>query len=262
MSLKGHYLVTSAALLSALVTPVVVMGAGSGPTAQTAGKKKSDPVQIQVRNRSRGETGLVTVSDGYSMRLSNKQVGDGGGAIYGCRSATGKESCVNADNLNTGLAFFFRSQKGATAGRIEASGGANAKPFTTNATGVATGLNADQVDGQSADEVISNARGGGACPQGTANANVGSCVELATRASQSYSDAAKACGSLHRRLPTPGELIAFAGQQGVTFTNGENELTGNLSEAGGTFSVITVSPAGAPGIVAFATAANYRCAIG
>ena len=64
---------------------------------------------------------------------------------------------MNADNLNTGMAFFFRTQKGNTAGRIEASGGANAKPFTTNATGVATGLNADQVDGQS-DSDIQQAR--------------------------------------------------------------------------------------------------------
>ncbi|MBA3300499.1 MAG: hypothetical protein H0T15_01395, partial [Thermoleophilaceae bacterium] len=231
---------TAAALLSALVTPVVVSAASGddAPQADAAGKKKGDPVQIQVRNRSRGETGLVTVSTGYSMRLSNKQVGDGGGAIYGCRSAPNTESCVNADNLNTGLAFFFRSQKGAAAGRIEAAGGANAKPFTTNATGVATGLNADQVEGQEPGDIAQSARSGGSCPAGTASTGVGSCVESALRPGATFANAAQICGAANRRLPLVSELFAVRAA-GVGL--GDPELSESVYQNGPNFEVTAVT---------------------
>ncbi|HEX6389469.1 MAG TPA: hypothetical protein VFZ89_08480, partial [Solirubrobacteraceae bacterium] len=42
-------------------------------------------------------------------------------------------------------------------GQITAAGGDNAKPFTTNATGVATGLNADRVDSKSAEDISKDA---------------------------------------------------------------------------------------------------------
>jgi len=258
MNLKGHYLVTAAALLSALVTPVVVSAASGddGPKADAAGKKKGDPVQIQVRNRSRGETGLVTVSTGYSMRLSNKQVGDGGGAIYGCRSAPNTEQCLNADNLNTGMAFFFRSQKGNTAGRIEAAGGANAKPFTTNATGVATGLNADQVDGLGAAEVEQGARAGSNCPAGTASTGVGSCFESAPRTAAPFATAAQTCGSVNRRLPLVSELIS-ARAAGVAIA--DSELSESVYQNGAAFEVTAINSAGNPVAVPIGTAAPFRC---
>ena len=57
------------------------------------------------------------------------------------------------------MAFELNATGGATAGTITAgTGGDSKKPFTTNATGVATGLNADRVDGQSASEIVSTAR--------------------------------------------------------------------------------------------------------
>ena len=50
-------------------------------------------------------------------------------------------------------------RSGTLVGTITAgSGGDTRKPFTTNATGVATGLNADRVDGLHAGEIISAAR--------------------------------------------------------------------------------------------------------
>lgn len=258
MNLKGHYLVTAAAVLSALVTPVVVSAASSddGPDANASGKKKNDPVQIQVRNRSTGETGLVTTSTGYSMRLSNKQVGDGGGAIYGCRSTPTTEQCLNADNLNTGQAFFFRTQKGNTAGRIEAAGGVNAKPFTTNATGVATGLNADQVDGQSSSDVQQAARAGANCPIGTASTGVGSCVESSVRPAAPFASAAQVCGTSNRRLPLVSELIA-ARAAGVPV--GDPELTESVYQNGAVFEVTGINSAGNPQAVAIGTAASFRC---
>ncbi|MBA2506512.1 MAG: hypothetical protein H0V29_11300 [Thermoleophilaceae bacterium] len=227
-----------------------------GPTAKAAGNKKGDPLQIQVRNRSRGESGLVTVSTGYSMRLSNKQVGDGGGAIYGCRSAPNTESCVNADNLNTGLGFFFRTRKGNTAGRIEAAGGVNAKPFTTNATGVATGLNADQVDGQGAAELAQSTRAGGNCPTGTANTGVGSCVESTPRPAAAFAGAAQVCGAANRRLPLVSELIA-ARAAGVALA--DSELTESVYQNGAAFEVTAINSAGNPAAVPIGTAAPFRC---
>ena len=96
------------------------------------------------------ETQIITNNDTYGTRQSNLRIGDGGGAIYGCRSATGHEPCVRANNLNTGRAFEFAS-KGNEGGRITTKD-ATGVPFTTNATGVATGLNADRVDSHDASD--------------------------------------------------------------------------------------------------------------
>ncbi|MDA0183724.1 hypothetical protein OJ997_25675 [Solirubrobacter phytolaccae] len=94
---------------------------------------------------------------GYTTRQSNKST-SGGGAIYGCRSTAGgstatppKNPCIRANNLSTGFAFEFNAVGAESAGSITVgAGGDTKKPFTTNATGVATGLNADRVDGADA----------------------------------------------------------------------------------------------------------------
>jgi hypothetical protein len=96
----------------------------------------------------------TTDTGGYTTRQSNKST-SGGGAVYGCRSTEGgsaatppKNPCVRANNLSTGYAFEFNALSGTTAGLITVGTGGDAKrPFITNATGVATGLNADRVDG-------------------------------------------------------------------------------------------------------------------
>ena len=107
---------------------------------------------------SAAETGRST--GGYATRQSNLSR-SGGAAIYGCRStgATRTNPCLRANNLTTGSAFEFNTTGGESAGRITAgSGGDSKRPFTTNATGVATGLNADRVDGQDAAAIVSTAR--------------------------------------------------------------------------------------------------------
>ena len=99
---------------------------------------------------------------GYSTRQSNLS-STGGGAIYGCRSssATTSDPCVRASNLSSGRAFEFSASNGLVAGVISAgAGGDTKKPFTTNATGVATGLNADRVDGKSAEALTTDAVAG------------------------------------------------------------------------------------------------------
>jgi hypothetical protein len=91
-------------------------------------------------------TQIIAATPGFGTRLSNK--GTGGGAIYGCRSTVGGPPCVEADNLNNGLAFEFIA-KGNVGGTIHMSS-TKAAPFTTNATGMATGLNANYLQGRQA----------------------------------------------------------------------------------------------------------------
>jgi len=134
----GRYLVTGTLVL-AIGVPSVAVGAGEGRS-----------LLLGKRNPSSGdltkETQVIADNGTYGTRQSNERDGDGGGAIYGCRSNPGAEPCVRASNLRTGRAFEFAT-RGKEAGRIESTD-VTAAPFTTNATGVATGLNADAVDGR------------------------------------------------------------------------------------------------------------------
>ena len=107
----------------------------------------------------------IAVKGGYSTRQSNLS-SSGGGAIYGCRSQAGgsgakptpQNPCIRANNLSKGLAFELQSTDGVLGGTISvANGGDNTKPFTTNATGVASGLNADRVDGKDAEDLAKDA---------------------------------------------------------------------------------------------------------
>ena len=140
-----------------LATGILVLGIAATGVAATG-----DVLREGTRNgTATKETSIVssnpattTATGGYATRQSNKST-TGGGAVYGCRSTTGGSAatpptnpCLRANNLSTGFAFEFNAQNGASAGLITVGGGGDAKkPFTTNATGVATGLNADRVDG-------------------------------------------------------------------------------------------------------------------
>ncbi|MEX2196667.1 MAG: hypothetical protein WD844_15410 [Thermoleophilaceae bacterium] len=145
--------------LGLLVAPLAALGdrrEEGNEGAVASGNARGEPVQIGVRNRSRSETGLIANGDGYSLRLSNVNRGEGGGAIFGCRAAAGRESCVNADNLADGQAFFFRSREGSSAGRFQVDG-PNAVPFTTNARGMVQNLNAEMVGGLTAQQLLARA---------------------------------------------------------------------------------------------------------
>jgi hypothetical protein len=142
---KGRYLIVSAVIL-ALLVPGMAVGFGEGKSV-LGGKR--NPSSNASRSYSR-ETEIIANTDTYGTRQSNKNDGDGGGAIYGCRSNPGREACVKAFNLKGGRAFEFQTV-GAEGGRIEV-GNASGAPLTTNATGVATGFNADKVDGKDASD--------------------------------------------------------------------------------------------------------------
>src|SRR6476659_2986160 len=129
-------------IILAIGIPSVAMGFGEGRSLLLGKRNPSSNANLALNS----ETEIIADTPTYGTRQSNKRNGDGGGAIYGCRSNPGNEPCVRANNLKGGRAFEFATV-GKEAGRIE-TGDTNGAPFTTNATGVATGLNADKVDGK------------------------------------------------------------------------------------------------------------------
>jgi hypothetical protein len=141
--ISGRYALATALIL-VLGIPSAAIGFGEGRSI-LGGKR--NPSSDATKAFS-AETEIIANNSTYGTRQSNKRDGDGGGAIYGCRSNTGNEPCVKAFNLKTGRAFEFQTN-GKEGGRIQV-GDTTGAPLTTNATGVATGLNSDKVDGKDA----------------------------------------------------------------------------------------------------------------
>jgi hypothetical protein len=152
---NGPWILASALLVALLVAPFA--GAfGEGNNVRGGARNPSS----DARRAYTKETQIIANVSTYGTRQSNKS-SNGGGAVYGCRSATGgtpkgNEPCLRASNLTNGRAFEFNANGGTEVGAI--TGPATAAPFTTTATGVATGLNADKVDGKSADEITAAAQ--------------------------------------------------------------------------------------------------------
>ena len=152
---NGPWILASALLVALMVAPFAgAFGEGNG---LRGGARNPSP---DARRAYTKETEIIANVNTYGTRQSNKS-SNGGGAVYGCRSASGgtpkgNEPCVRASNLADGRAFEFNANGGTEVGAI--TGPATAAPFTTTAKGVATGLNADQVDGKSADEITAAAQ--------------------------------------------------------------------------------------------------------
>ncbi|HET8758471.1 MAG TPA: hypothetical protein VFM58_20795 [Solirubrobacteraceae bacterium] len=137
---SGRYAI-AAALILAIGIPGVAIGAGEGRSL-IAGHRNPD------RGGSlHSETQIIADNGTYGTRQSNKRDGDGGGAIYGCRSDPGHEPCVRANNLKSGRAFEFETD-GKEGGNIHV--GDAGVPFTTNGTGKVENLNADRLDDKNA----------------------------------------------------------------------------------------------------------------
>src|SRR3954451_8037442 len=159
---QGKYLVLSSLILALLVAPFAVAADG-------------DAVRAGGRTTFTSITRVLGDSSTYATQQSNLRNGDGGAARYGCRSSAANEFCLLSKNTGGGGSFRFTSANSLLGGVIDVdppSGktARDAKPFTTNATGVATGLNADEVDGMSADDIVKAAKTG--TTQFTANARV------------------------------------------------------------------------------------------
>ena len=157
-------IIITAGAVAALATPIAVAQQSDGPSARAAAGE-GDAIEGGVRNPSANETQALTreteiIADTstYGTRQSNKS-NNGGGAIYGCRSGAGgtaakNEPCIRANNLAAGLAFEFESDGNLLGTFTTSKPGDASRPFTTNATGVATGLNADRVDGANAEDLV------------------------------------------------------------------------------------------------------------
>ncbi len=136
----------------------VVAGAIAAPLA--TGANDGSTLKGGQRNGTfSSETKVIANNGAFGTRQSN--LGSGGGAIYGCRAANGGRGCVEASNLNNGQAFNFRF-RGPIGGTIRTNATTpaardQAKPLITNATGVATGLNADRVDSMDAQQIVDKA---------------------------------------------------------------------------------------------------------
>jgi hypothetical protein len=142
-------------VLAVMISPFAV--AATGHVIRLDGRNGTATSETQIIGRI---AGTDNNTGGYTTRQSNLS-DTGGGAFYGCRAAVrvqngpATEPCVRANNLSTGFAFEFNSTHGTSAGTITVAGGGDKTvPFTTNATGVATGLNADRVDSKSADDIV------------------------------------------------------------------------------------------------------------
>jgi hypothetical protein len=158
--------IISGTVIALVITPVAL----AGSLANAGGQ----PVRGGVKNPPSGgyfqTTQIWANNASWGTRQSN--LGTGGSAIYGCRSPQGGLPCLDSDNLKGGPAFSFITT-GTTGGSITVAN-VNAAPFTTNGHGVATGLNANYLQGKQASEFqLAN--------QPAANAN-----ELGGQAPSSY----------------------------------------------------------------------------
>jgi hypothetical protein len=250
-----------------------------------------------VRNPTSGaatqETQIIasTGQDTYGTRQSN--LGDGGAAIYGCRSSLDPQAigdpkkstpCVRANNLANGKAFDFQVKLSRIGGVIQIGPSLttpkpDSAPFVTNGTGVAVGLNADRVDSLNGNEIVTqaanaavaaiNAGGGGGGGGGTgtvcpANTTLvaGGCLETAPRPALSFADAATACGAAGRRLVPPDVLLGARSLTGINLGGGEMSADITAATLALAQGYATVSDAGTLGVQSLGSATAFRCITG
>src|SRR4051812_27914825 len=151
------WIIASSLLLAVCIAPFAIAAGEGKPVNGGARNPSNNESQSYTR-----ETEIIANNGTYGTRQSNKS-DNGGGAIYGCPSGAGgsgrgNQPCLGAANRPTGSAFELES-RGTQGGSITVgNGGDNDKPFTTNATGVADGLNADRVDGKNASDIVNDAQ--------------------------------------------------------------------------------------------------------
>lgn len=163
----GRYALACGLTAAAVATPIALGASGTVSSRDALQGGRRNPTSLSTQRPAyRTETKVVADNSTYATRQSNLS-SNGGGAIYGCRSRAagvraGEEPCVRADNLSTGEAFEFQFTSGALGGLIQAgttitTTHPTARPFVTNATAVATGLNADRVDDMNAADIVAKA---------------------------------------------------------------------------------------------------------
>jgi hypothetical protein len=223
-------------------------------TSQAMAAGEGTNARLGVRNPSSGnltvQTQIIASNSNWGTRQSNK--GAGGGAIYGCRSGPGAESCVRAVNLMNGLAFSFQSNSGTTVGSFQvgttSAVNPNVAPFTTNAAGKATNLNADSVDGLDASQIESQAVTTAVSQAGTAARALSSIA--AVSATGALQTARGATSSINTGTGTYivafGASIASCVYQATVNSAGGNGFASATQATATTVSVATFSTTGAP----------------
>ena len=227
-------------------------GAATGGNLREGVRNGTTTKETEIVSNIRSTNAL---KGGYSTRQSNLSA-DGGGAIYGCRSKAGgsaakptpQNPCIRANNLSSGYAFEFNAANGEIGGLFSVGpGGDTKKPFVTNATGVATGLNADRVDGKSATELTADAvaavRAINPLAQVTAAGTAGETRGLATTGGLTH-----VANSGVYALLFNGDLSKCALSATITdAAGGEISATPVVASGNTTVTVRTSTSAGAPG---------------
>ena len=86
-------------LILAIGLPSAAMGFGEGRNLLLGKRNPSSNGGLALTS----ETEIIGNTSTYVTRQSNKKDGDGGGAIYGCRSLPGTEPCIRSNNLKGGI---------------------------------------------------------------------------------------------------------------------------------------------------------------
>ena len=252
---RTRSVIAATGLLVICISPFAA--ARTGSNLREGLRNGTATAETQIIGNLRSVTGTT---GGYVTRQSNLST-DGGGAIYGCRSKAGgsaatprpQNPCIRANNLSTGFAFEFNAANGDVGGLISVGPGGDAKkPFVTNATGIATGLNADELDGLDAAQIIAAARAKPSLDADTVD-GVDS-ADLRPRFAQV--SAAAVLGET-RGVPSTGGISdpAGPGTYSVVFTGDLSKcaIAATVTDAGGGFASATPTVAGGNTTVAVQT---------
>lgn len=241
----GPWAVVGSVLVAVVVAPFAI-ATGEGGSLRAGVRNPSDNEQLSLTR----ETEIIANTNTYGTRQSNKS-NNGGGAVYGCRSGAGgspqgNEPCIRANNLSNGRAFEFETD-GTEVGAIVSSN-PNAAPFVTNAKGVATGLNADQVDGKSATEIVTDARAltrfAAVSSTGALGGNRGATAAARTGEGTytvTFADDISACA-----LSATQTSIDNAGAVGVSLADDKKTVTVRTRSGGGDAGTDATAPADRP----------------
>lgn len=147
--------ILTATALTIVAAPVALAaGSNANRDARAATLSDNTPLKGAIHNPASSSflrtTGIFANFSSWTTRIEN--VGTGGASTFGCRAGSNGSACLAAENSKGGLAFSFAST-GSTAGKILLTN-PNAAPFTTNAHGEATGLNANYLQGKTASEFV------------------------------------------------------------------------------------------------------------
>ena len=232
---------------AAIVLGVVISPFAVAQTSGLIGGKRNPRVGAYDT-----ETKVIATNDTWGMRYSNRTVGGGGGVLFGCRSEPGgtpqrNYPCARSRNVADGLAFEFLTA-GSLVGTINSGrGGDNSKPFTTNATGVATGLNAERVGSKTPAQLTSDAV---SAVQGTLSFARVSAAGASIAARGVSSVGHPSTGTYDVTFASPVNACALTATQSATGTD-VGPVGTQLGADNRTVTVTTLSPTSAPADRAF-----------